>query len=343
MKTCVRIGRAVLLGSVIPLVAVCTLLGGSVDATLRPSSTVKMNPTKGQPKTVMEHVLGMRVAVPSAWHKRVTRYSNGKGVALFSGPLGGSLELAVTLPLGGAQSWAPLVGYTADNLTGFHPYEAVFRQQTSHHITYVAQVIVSGGSDVSLSLQVPRQDAALAARIYESWRHSPRLTPSMAVHRMEHMKTSNSASMLPNGEAWYLAGGSHNGVLQAWYLFHTEDAGKRWRLLNYTNKPQRCTDRTCFFPNRATPASIRFLSTRVGVIAQPAAYGHSVFIYRSTDGGQSWTAQRLALNAMARTTAAPRIAVTSGTVTFSVLMLGKPAEVFISRNHAISWRLNRPT
>ena len=286
------------------------------------------------PTMITRQLLGMRIRIPAKWTQHHTTTLGGVKRVVFTGSQG-----TLTMAQAPGPGLAPLIGYVATGtiLGGFHPYLSASRHTDDGQVTYQAQELISKDTLLSLQLQVPAQDAHFGQQVFATWHHPRPLTPSQAVHEMfqDHTKPkSYVADMLKNGEGWTLVGGGVGTAQQAWYLFHSQNGDRSWKLETYTNWA-----RPSHFMGMASPAAMRFLSASTGFIVQPGYASKNLLVYRTVTGGQHWKATTLPLPAFSM--AAPVLHVqTDGAIELTAQRVGhQPPVIYRSLNQGRTWHL----
>ncbi len=208
----------------------------------------------------------------------------------------------------------------------------------------LVQLTTQNGTDDDLSVH-PRSGlggASLIQAIEGSWTHPPLMTVTRAVSELEQLhRRGDYPDSLSYGTAkdgWLLAPGGGTGPQAMWDLFQTTDHGRTWRLERQTQLQGHCVSSmpACEFPMSGGDAALRFWNAEDGVIAQAGFAYNGASVYRTTDGGKTWTLTSISLPSEADTVALRRV---QGMLVLAIAFSSTkvPREVWYSRDGGVTW------
>jgi hypothetical protein len=154
--------------------------------------------------------------------------------------------------------------------------------------------LTASGTEYVVTLNMPARDSAALARI----RHSIQVSPPATVKEVVDLLLANSragadvplsTTQAGSNNRWVLAGGQPATAQEGWFLFHTANGGKTWQIEDETtwSAPFKT------FPDSVGTPAMLFWNTKDGLIVMPSFASAALLVYRSTDGGKSWTARQL--------------------------------------------------
>ncbi len=292
------------------------------------------------------HVWQMSVAVPAQWQLTGRSASSGTTTWTISGPEG-ELQLTSTplarsnpdqlLPLQPGDGGVIPAGQSPymERSTGYSGYE------------YQEQFIAVNGTQCSLTLDMYYRTvrSPVAQRIIRSWHHLPVLTPTKAAIKIQHLRNWYDASIGydlsygNNRDGWLLTAGQPGTAQQSYYLFHTVNGGLSWQLQRYTVWAG-CASATqppvCAFLRSAGETSMWFWNGSDGIIALADYAGAGVQIYRTIDGGKTWSDKMLGLPQPAENVVLRQ----AGTaLILTVMVYGRRPQRWKSTNGGVSWAM----
>lgn len=286
----------------------------------------------------------MSVAVPKPWKLSGRRVSSGTTTWTITGPNGELQLTSAPLARGNPDPLLPLQPGDGGVIpTGQSPYLERSTDYSGYEFT--EQFIAANGTQCSLTLDMYDRSARspVAQQIIRSWHHLPVLTPTEAVTKMEHLRNWYDASIgydLSYGnsrDGWLLAAAQPGTAQQSYYLFHTVNDGTSWQLERYTVWAG-CASATqppvCAFLRSAGETAMRFWNGADGVIALADFAAPDVGIYRTIDGGTTWSEKTLVLPQQAENV----ILRQAGTaLVLTVMFYGRRPQRWKSTNGGVSW------
>lgn len=284
-----------------------------VVATAWLASTVGTLPSSHRIVFVQSHL-----TVPHGWsagtmtRTRASTFQAATDTRTVYGPDGLRIQLSYTPTVAQASgaTWLPLrpdpFGLNPGNRTIATDslYVDALWNATSEHRAFLTSTVetLHGTYGWSTSPATPSQQASLL-RIYHGWHYPAPITTTEAVHAMVD---SRKNSLPTTVRAWYgssgamIAAGLPATGEAAWYLFTTENHGKRWHLA-YVSRLVPAKQRNGFPDTSPSDALVAMTmsSTRTIWIAQtincmsgPESSGGAVTLARTSNDGKSW--QRIA-------------------------------------------------
>lgn len=342
-----------------------TALVAGMIVTLGLLVAVGQSHTSAIPALRRVQVFGTTLWVPNTWHKSISANgTNDTDVALqsrtitFTGRVG---QLTLTrcrfmgfLPLVGNVPSGPFLPNTNS------PYVVSWHLTIGGQPTYVAETTLPSGAGLALQLtwEHPTHKATrLSELMLTRVRFPAPLTITQAVSALRRSSLNeflgSSATVTQRildhhgrDRAWLLARGAPLANMSAWdpsYLFMTTNGGTTWHLIDYACSGEfMCTPpghRN--FLGQTAPTVMRFLSARVGILAQPNRIARMLYVYRTTDGGRQWTRHQYSLPNLP-TLSQPSTLTESptGLLIITVAVNGQPAHVaYDSANQGRTWHL----
>jgi hypothetical protein len=247
------------------------------------------------------------------------------------------------------------------------PYVISWHQTIGEQPTYVAETTLASGVGLALQLtwtQPTREATRLSRRMLTRVQFPAPLTITQAVSALRRSPLSqvprppygSSATLTQRigdyqgrKRAWLFVRGAPLGDMSAWdpsYLFMTINGGTTWHLIDYACSGEFetvCTPPgSRLFLGQATPVVMRFLSSRVGILAQANRIAPMLYVYRTRDGGRQWARHQYRLPNLPNlnpTATPPKITETStGLLTITLAIQGHPAHVeYASANQGRTW------
>lgn len=214
------------------------------------------------------------VAIPKTWTtERITADSITLG-----GQTGSCSVTNLTPSLSLATRWLPL------STSPTAPYKDVVSVSASTG-SGSKTILTQTGQLLELSVHVPPSHQRLGTTILRTWQHPLIATTTQAVTHLE--QAQNAVLANAGSREWVLAAGNAATAQESFYLFQSQNGGKKWTLENAsqwnTNAP--------VFPNASGQATINFPTTSEGFIAELSAMQPILLIYRTESSGKTWTKQ----------------------------------------------------
>lgn len=219
------------------------------------------------------------------------------------------------------------------------PYFSESRTQLDGVIQWQMTDLTPSGVEDVVSLQMPTADSAVVDQIQRSLRVPRPATVTQAVHLL--LTLPNPGDSLPRAMAqadsrdnWVLVGGSPATAQEGWFLFRTENVGATWQLIGDTtwSAPFKT------FPDSVGVPAMLFWNARDGIIVMPSFASNDLFVYRSTDGGTSWTESQLKTAGEPNNGKAPEIVrAADGRLTVSAVLYSGTTVQFVSTNGGVTW------
>jgi hypothetical protein len=292
-------------------------------------------------------VLGnLSLTLPAGWLRpSTTAPQAGTQTVKASSSAGATLTITRQAPSGPhAQQLLPGLpkppGLTA-NTFNRSPYFAETRTTADGVVQFQLWDLTASGHQYYLNLEAPEPDAAAANQIMASLRIPAPATVADAVHLLlAHSAPKSGVPMAraqvgpDNTDAWLLAGGSPATAQEGWFLFHTVDGGKDWRLEADTtwSAPFK------IFPNSVGMPSMRFWNENQGLIAMPSYAASRLIIYRTDDGGATWQSTTIACSSQPNIGKAPTITRSAnGRLTITATLYSGQVVHFSSVNGGATW------
>jgi len=195
----------------------------------------------------------------------------------------------------------------------------------------------AAGDYYQIQLTVPASVERTLRQALASARLPPVATVSEAVRLIEHRATVGTPLWLANTGAgntsWLLVGGAVATAQQPFYLFRTI-GGQHWTLINYTAAPPHV------FPDVAGRPGMLFWSPTDGIIAEVVGWSRDLWIYETSNGGETWTPKTMILPSEPNAAATPNPEVTwkpSGTLAIAVVLKSGVSYSLTSYNSGRTW------
>lgn len=240
------------------------------------------------------HAGAMSVQVPIGWQESRITEPNGERTWTFRGANG---QLTLTqCPLSYTNlQLLPMVG-TGDS-SPQSPYESVGIFRSGDEI--VADALDAHGTTYDFNLELTPNSHLGSRALYRSWHHPPAATVTDAVKLLKQVQRPglpyqdepypNDVQSFPTRhEGWMLIGGQPGAGQEAFYLFHTQNAGHSWSLERFTDWPGHAPAPADAFPSTAGSVSLLFWNHTDGLIAEAVMGGPRIALYRTRDGGRHW-------------------------------------------------------
>lgn len=225
------------------------------------------------------------------------------------------------------------------NAWNSRPYFTESSTEISGVIHFQMTDLTASGVEDVVTLQVSSQDASTVAAIQRSLKVPEPATIKDAVHLL--LTKSQPGVGLPlasaqagQGRGWLLAGGPPATAQEGWFLFHTQNGGKTWSIEAETtwSAPFKT------FPDTVGTPAMRFWNAKDGLIAMPSYASAGLFVYRTTDGGTSWTESQLATPGQPNNGKAPQITLNAdGRMTLNATLYSGKTVQFTSTNGGATW------
>lgn len=310
-------------------------------------ATVPAHRVSSTPGRVV-HVLGMQITIPKAWTVGSAHTVDGTTGVAFDGP---RATLVLTRTDAQAQNLLPLAGQEATQPER-SPYVVSSLATLNNTVTANAAAIASTTQMYGLTLTLPSSERTLAQKILASWRHPQVISTTKAVHHL--LKTSDvdpqryELSFIDHHQrGWVLVSGQPATAQQSWFLFATKNAGKTWVLRQHTSWVGPPT--ASAFLNSVGVATIKRVSTRVGLIVESSGFVDGIEVWRTDTYGRTWHETSLKLPWMSSATLPPKILVRdaspsySGTISIQAYEMraegGTQSRTWISHNQGQTWAL----
>lgn len=279
----------------------CGVAGGSTG----PSSAAVSNHAES-PATSILQAHGISIRVPKGWQLgKQVQVSKTDAMGLSSGLL------------------VPQVPKNTAALTRDPRNQSPYFTETIASVNQTASAQVyelsAQGYYYNIQVNVPRSALASLSRALRTLSLPPVATVSQAVHLMYHRATLQASLWMASADTentnWVLAGASPATVQEPFYLFRSTDSGTRWSLINYSFQ----TDQV--FPDLAGDPTMIFWTATQGLIVEVTGFSHSVWVYRTNDGGTTWSLQKLACPSQPNAEKPPQISQTvNGNLTITVTL-----------------------
>lgn len=229
-------------------------------------------------------VAGLHVVLPASWR---IRRQEGNPLVVTAGAPGSSARLTIvyTPPRDnpGPVKWLPVNPAPTLPVNPAHPY--ILDQETATpHVVIVkgSEIAADGGSHtVTVSGTSPKAVARLLGRV----RWPAPLTATEAVHHLEAAHDTAPPVWLHHRWGWVLAYGEGALGFQSVDLFRTTNGGKTWQFAAPTTYGEP-------FPTANSMAGgplLAFATPQRGWLAQVNDVRSGLALYRTQDGGRSWT------------------------------------------------------
>lgn len=188
------------------------------------------------------------------------------------------------------------------------PYFTESRTVIDGVIQFQMTDLTASGTEYVVTLQAPSQAPAVVDSIERSTHVPPPATVKDAVHLL--LTNSHPGTGLPLAmaqavpdDSWVLAGGQPATAQEGWFLFHSQNGGKTWRVEADTtwSAPFKT------FPNSVGTPAMLFWNAKDGLIAMPSYAASDLLVYRTQDGGTSWTKIQVASPGQLNVGKAPEI------------------------------------
>lgn len=316
---------------------------GRMAMSWRVFSKAKSVVRTGGPATPLQ--LGpMRLMLPSGWTRQPVKADPLASQSVTATSANGGRITLRQLGLKGSNIYQllpqlPKPSGLTQNPWNARPYFSESRTTVSGVIQFqMTDLTASGVADV-VTLQVPSQDASTVDAIQRSLKVPEPATIKEAVHLL--LAKANPGVGLPlasaqagQGSGWLLAGGPPATAQEGWFLFHTQNSGKTWRIEAETTwsapfKP---------FPDSVGTPSMLFWNAKDGLIAMPSYASAGLFVYRTTDGGTSWTERQLATPGQPNNGKVPQITrYAGGRLTLKATLYSGKTVQFTSTDGGATW------
>ena len=219
------------------------------------------------------------------------------------------------------------------------PYFTETRTHVDGVIQFQMTDLTASGTEDVVTLQVPSQESAAVDYIQRSLQVPPPATVKAAVHLL--LTKSHPGNGLPLAttqavpdDSWLLAGGPPATAQEGWFLFHSQNGGKTWRLEADTSWSAPFKT---FLDSVGIP-SILFWNAKDGLIAMPSFASDALLVYRTADGGTTWTETRLSSPGQPNNGKAPEITRDAdGRLTIQVTLYSGKTVQFTSINGGATW------
>jgi len=326
-----------------PIQAIPLTVVGSTDAGLSAIPTVVVAAHNVSPITPrLVQVLDMKVAIPRSWTAGAPKTSFGTTNISFYGP---RATLTLTHTNFQAQNLLPLAGQEPSRPEP-SPYAVAALTSVDGTVTVNAEAISASAHMFSLTLTVPKSERTTARQILASWHHPRLISTTQAVHRLLNTPDRDPQvyreTFIDHRQyGWLLASGPPATAQQSWFLFATANGGKTWRLCQHTSwyGPSRHDP----FLNSVGIASMKWLSTRVGLIVESSGFVDAIEVWRTKTYGRTWSMTLLKLPGMSSSSRVPNIRVeASGTISLRAYEQridgGAKSITWISHDHGQTWK-----
>ena len=143
--------------------------------------------------------------------------------------------------------------------------------------------IGSDGIFYSLQINVPLTDAAELRKVASSARIPPVATATDVVQFMSQTPEAGAISRTAVGPArWELVGGNVGTAQEEFALYASTDGGTTWTLERWTHDSSE-------FMGLTGVAAVYFWTPQDGIIAESSDFSNRLQLFRSTDGGRTWS------------------------------------------------------
>lgn len=298
------------------------------------------------PRTHEIRLWHMSLTVPTGWKLTGRSVSFGETAWTIQGPSGSAT--ITSLPLSPISNSWQLLPIQPGNGGAIPVHASPYLSRTvaySGHQETVSLLTAHGTADtLSVDLTNHLANSTAMQRILTGWMHPSVMTVTEAVTKMEHLRNwygigGYSVSFPSAQSGWLLAAGPPATAQESWYLFRTTTGGRGWNLERYTVW-QGCMSATqppiCNFLRSAGGVAMLFWNTHDGIIAQATFPVNLALIYRTTDGGKTWTGTHLKLTTEAQTASLHK---TSHGLYLMLTFYPKATETWFSSNGGVSWGL----
>lgn len=149
--------------------------------------------------------------------------------------------------------------------------------------------LTSSGRYYTLNIQVPANQTSTLGKVAKTISVPPPATPTAVVKLMQKDAAAGGALSFTTAhvgaaDRWILTGGNPATVQEPFALYHSTDGGRTWTLQRFTTF--RGSDD--FMGLEGSPA-IFFWTPADGLIAESTGWSPQLLVYRTTDGGKTWT------------------------------------------------------
>jgi len=228
--------------------------------------------SKGSPaKYVTVGARGLSLRVPSSWRNHVeltTAAANG--------------HLSYLLPRTGAAYMYPL-SLSPKNASPFFEEQMEMAGASGGNASLQLFEIGSDGIFYTLQINVPLTDAAELRKVASTAHIPPVATATDVVQFMSKTPEANVISRTAVGPArWELVGGNVGTAQEEFALYESTDGGTTWTL-------ERWTHGSSEFMGLAGAAAVYFWTPQDGIIAESSDFSNRLQLFRSTDGGRTWS------------------------------------------------------
>ena len=196
------------------------------------------------------------------------------------------------------------------------------------------------GTDYSVIITAPPKDSKVVRALVRALKLPQPATVTQDVHLLMTKPTPQAGMPLATTQAgassgWVLAGGQPATAQEPFFLYRTRDSGKRWVLLKYTDFSATPPE---VFPDTVGTPAMLFWSAQDGLIVQPSFAGPRLRVYRTVNGGNTWTMVQVECPALPDVGQAPEISrLASGVMTLKVHLAAGQVFQVESRNNGQNW------
>ncbi|PSR23873.1 MAG: hypothetical protein C7B45_00875 [Sulfobacillus acidophilus] len=220
-----------------------------------------------------------------------------------------------------------------------HYFSAEIDDSPGHQVMCQVFELTDKGYDEALSVTVPasQRDQLLAA--IKTLKSPPVATPTDIVHFMQsharavHKYLAFADDQLNARDRWIVIGGNPATAQEEFALFRTIDGGHSWTLADYTT----FTGSHNFLGVVGAPA-LHFWNANDGIVAEASAFGQTIEIQYTTDGGVQWTNADVPEVGEPSGSAAPVITrKANGTLDVTAVIYPKKSVTVQSTNNGRTW------
>jgi hypothetical protein len=225
-----------------------------------------------------------------------------------------------------------------NNAENHSPYFTESEQTISQVIDATFSELTATGTEYMVTVHLPSSQSQVVENILRSIQAPSPANVTEAVHLLPSQSNSSVAIPLASAKSgshrWILAGGQPATAQEGWFLFHTQNSGKTWRIEAET--PWSAPFKT--FPDSVGTPAMLFWNAKDGLIAMPSYASAGLFVYRTTDGGRSWTESQLATPGQPNNGKVPQITrYAGGRLTLKATLYSGNTVQFTSTNGGATW------